>query len=570
MSKPTHNPTQRKLLVILAFVAGAFVVHALALGNPFVIDDHSAIVQHPDVQDAAGALRLWTHHYWEGSPSLDDQLYRPVTVFSYWLSQRVTPDRPTGFRVVNLLLLAGIALGVVSWLRRYAGTLPALLAGVLVLAHPANTEAINHLVGRADLLAVFGIVGFLTLQAGAQQHGWTWPRIAGAAAFALLALGSKESGLALLLCALAQGWAGSSHCVDTAKPELRPPGSVPNLSEQPNACRTTRGVCPKRALFLTLFLPAALYAAARLSVVGLPAGYTPAADDLTGNPLRGMGFVERLPDACAVTAWYIKQFVWPSTTYNHTPPPGVVGAWRLMSGLGVLVYAALFAGVAVLCRKRRPMAVPAVLVLAHLLIVGHLLTATGAYAANRLTVATTVGGAMLLGLALARLMDRSAAHRNAVVVAALFIVVGLAGLTARANRAWSSELARMHADVRADDEDPVALYWLGQAQLQRAPDAAVSHLKRAHALAPGSHQAAAALADALLATGDDRAAWKLYDGLLARNATLTDQQRAYAAMAAFNTGRDARAEALVRGLPDDLAQPIRDALELRQQPADRP
>ncbi|MFI4860675.1 MAG: tetratricopeptide repeat protein [Phycisphaerales bacterium JB063] len=561
MDDAPKKQLQQRALAVLALAAAALLIHALAINNPFLIDDHSAIQQHPDVQDFAGGLRLWTHHYWQGSPSLDDQLYRPVTVFSYWLSQRITPNSAAGFRIVNLLLLAGVALCVVSWLKRYAGLLPALIAGALVLTHPANTEAINHLVGRADLLAVLGVAGFLALQARAQQVGWTWPSIAGAAALTLIALGSKESGLALIPCALAQWWVGTPSTNPITHNEPQPSGGGPTTHGQANACRTTRGICPKRAFFFALFLPAAAYLAARLAVVGLPAGYAATTDDLTGNPLRSMGLLDRLPEVCAVAGWYVKQFAWPSTTYNHTPAPGAIGTWRALSFLGVAAYVVLIAGVAALSRKRRAALVPAVLFLAHLLIVGHLLTVTGAYAANRLTIATTMAGAMLVGLLLAKLINRSPFHRHSVLAAAILIALAFTFLTARANRAWSSELARMHADVQADDEDPIALYWLGQAQLAYDADAGVSHLKRAAALAPASNQAGAALADALLATGDDRAAWNHYDTLLKRNAPLTDPQRANAAMAAFNTGRYDRAQQLIEPLPDVLAKPIRDALE---------
>jgi len=598
MNGSTHNPLQRKLLIVLAFVAGAFVVHALALGNPFLIDDHSAIEQHPDVQDVSGVFRLWTHHYWEGSPSLDDQLYRPITVFSFWLSQRLTPDSPTGFRVLNLLLLAGIALSVMSWLKRYTGPLPALIAGVLFLVHPANTEAVNHLVGRADLLAVLGIVGFLAVQAGAQQHGWTWPRIAGAALLALIALGSKESGLALVPCAIAQWWVGTNrvklnhaalapspsegegwgegrpsdsqeHGTHTTAPDPPPNPLPPSREGEPetamhfvkNKCQTARGVCPKRALFLALFLPAAAYLAARLAVVGLPAGYPPATDDLTGNPLRGMGFFERLPEVFAVAWWYLEQAVKPDTTYNHTPSPNMIGPWRLASIVGSVVCVMLTASVIGGLRRRNPWVIPGVLFLIHMLIVGHLLTVTGAYTANRLTIATNAAVAMVAGYFLFLLLTILPRHRKLVVIGAIVFALSFAFQTARANRAWSSELARMHADVQADPEDPIALYWLGQAQLPYDTDAAVSHLRRAHALAPQSNQAASALADAQLATGDDRAAWKLYDQLLARNAPLTDQQRAYAAMAAFNTERYGRARSLLRRLPTELAGPIEQALQ---------
>ncbi|MEM9416717.1 MAG: hypothetical protein AAGA29_14755 [Planctomycetota bacterium] len=590
MTAPPNKPLQRQALIALAFIVAAFLIHALAINNPFLIDDHSAIKQHPDVQEVAGGLRLWTHHYWQGSPSLDDQLYRPVTVFSFWLSQRLTPDSAAGFRALNIFLLAAIALCVVSWLKRYTGPLPALLAGALFLVHPANTEAINHLVGRADLLAVVGVVGFLALQARAQEQGWSYPAIAGAAAFALIALGSKESGLALIPCVIAQGWIGTrdtssttptpSSCrkagvqaTDEANPRLAAEASATAQdADKRSTCQTARGVCPKRALFLALFLPAALYLAARLAVVGLPAGYAPATDDLTGNPLRGVGFVERIDSVAHVAGWYTKQLIWPSTTYNHTPgfyfrPELVQRPYPTRWGPGILmllggaVYVWLVTAIARKWKKRSTVLAPIIFFLAHLIIVGHLLTVTGAYAANRLTLATTAAGAMLLGLFIAALMKKTTVMRSAIAIVMLAVVLAFAFLTARANRAWSSELARMHADVQADDEDPIALYWLGQAQLDYDTDAAVSHLKRAHALAPQSNQAAAALADALLATGDDRAAWRLYDKLLTHNAPLLDQQRTNAAMAAFNTGRYEQAQTILRSLPDDLARPIREALE---------
>lgn len=542
------------------------LVHAGSVGHPFLIDDHTAIAEHPQVTRFNGLFELWASDYWAGQTE-DRNLYRPITVLSYWANWRVTPNHAAGFRVVNLLLLGGIGVGLFALLRRHTGVLAAALAAGLYVVHPVHGEVVNHLVGRADLLAVLGIIGFLAVQGKALERGWSRRGIALAGLFTVVALGSKESGYALLPLAGLQWWMSRKKgvrnlfvagCDGEAK-------KVPDtFASEPNACGTHLGICRKRALLFALLIPGAVLIAVRLLVVGVGADYTPGSDDLTGNPLRQMGFAERLPEACGGFFWYLKQLVWPALTFNHTPPPGAVGGWSFAKVIGGLLLIDCVVGVLwlALSRKRRVIVLAPALLLFHFLIVGNLLLPTGVYAANRLTVASTAAGAIALGYALSWLMRRGYKAKLATLIATGCAALVAALVTFSHADDWSSELARMEADAAAQPENPIALYWLGQAQLQaEQPGAALPVLTKAHALAPKSRQAALSLANAAVFAGDDRRAWALYQQLLTGAVPLKDTDRLNAAMAAYNVGQYEQAERLARSLPGDMGRPVLEALE---------
>src|SRR5262249_11811564 len=97
--------------------------------------------------------------YWW--PFIQTPLYRPATTFSYLLNYSVlgSADRPLGYHVVNLLLHAAnvwLVFGLAMRIGRR--TWPAILLAALWAVHPLGTEAVTNIVGRADLLAAFGVL----------------------------------------------------------------------------------------------------------------------------------------------------------------------------------------------------------------------------------------------------------------------------------------------------------------------------------------------------------------------------------------------------------------------------
>jgi tetratricopeptide (TPR) repeat protein len=108
-------------------------------------------------------LRLiLTGPYWHGSTTLG--LYRPLTTFSYLLNYAILGNRmdPAGYHWVNLAL-HGVNVSLVYLLGILVlGTAaPAFALAAVWGLHPLLTESVTNIVGRADLLAAFGVLAGL-------------------------------------------------------------------------------------------------------------------------------------------------------------------------------------------------------------------------------------------------------------------------------------------------------------------------------------------------------------------------------------------------------------------------
>jgi tetratricopeptide (TPR) repeat protein len=110
-----------------------------------------------------GNLRLiLTEQYWH-SRTLSG-LYRPLTTASYLLNYAVFGNgtRPAGYHWVNLALHAvNVSLVYLLGILVFEAAAPALALAALWGLHPLLTESVTNVVGRADLLAAFGVLAGL-------------------------------------------------------------------------------------------------------------------------------------------------------------------------------------------------------------------------------------------------------------------------------------------------------------------------------------------------------------------------------------------------------------------------
>jgi len=100
--------------------------------------------------------------YWW--PIAETPLYRPLTTLSYLLNYSVLGhgDQPFGYHAANLALhIVNVWLLFALVLRISRRFWPAVLGAALWAVHPIGTEAVTNIVGRADLLAGFGVLGAL-------------------------------------------------------------------------------------------------------------------------------------------------------------------------------------------------------------------------------------------------------------------------------------------------------------------------------------------------------------------------------------------------------------------------
>lgn len=435
-------PSAKSAQSAAAFLLVALALYANALLNPFLIDDLDAIVSHPDVVEPGGILRLWGHDYWAGRSPEDRNLYRPVVVASYWLNARVTGLSPTGFRVVNIALLAGLGWLVCRWVVALAGDAKpqaawgAWAAGLLVVCHPVHATVVNNIIGRADLLAMAGVVAFAVLQA---QRRWTPFTISAAGLACVVALGSKETGLLLLPIALAQY-------------RTRTDVLIPGIA-------------------------IAAYLLARIVIVGIVPHYATAAMDLTGNPLRGMGLWDRLPTAMSLVWLYLRETLWPTMRASFIPDalPGwsAAAAW---AGAGVLL---ALIGATTHAWKRRPaLVVAGVLAVGNLLLIGNLLTPIGVYAGYRLMPPFIVATAIL-----------AVQRRHTLWIVLAACVLG-GGVVIATNPDWRSHASLMSANVARQPDNMRAHFLLGVAlgELGRQREG-VEYVARAVQRHPESSQA---------------------------------------------------------------------------------
>jgi len=148
---PSSTPAHRLGPPVLAF-AVAVLLAAGGVFHGFTGDDLALVKKNPSIEPGRGLFSLFEESYW--GPYSDAGLYRPLTVLSFAVNRRLTGPGPAGFHLVNVLL-HGLCAALVTSLAAAVGLRrgASLLAGLLVAVHPLHTEAVQSIVGRAELLA---------------------------------------------------------------------------------------------------------------------------------------------------------------------------------------------------------------------------------------------------------------------------------------------------------------------------------------------------------------------------------------------------------------------------------
>jgi protein O-mannosyl-transferase len=299
-----------------------------ALENGFAFDDHALIVDfHPTLRE-----RLTDDFFGrddQGHPA--SGYWRPVTDATYALEHALYGDDPRGYHAHNLALHganSGLFFLLLSGIPALAPF--ALPAAAIFAAHPVHAESVAPITGRTDPLGFF----FVLLAAHALARG---RRTLAGAAF-LLALGAKESSLALL----------------------------PLLAAIPLVRGATR-----REVILTVsggLAIAALFFAVKIGVLGIvpPSGvYT--GEGSLGQ--RALTFVALLPK-------YLGLLVWPAelTIAHEAPLVTSLSDPRLLTGLAALI---AFSGA--IASTSRALAVGALLLVLPLLPASNLIPITYSY-----------------------------------------------------------------------------------------------------------------------------------------------------------------------------------------------
>jgi len=311
----------RHALAILGLWAFALLAYSnsfragLSLDNAWVIQEDSRI----QAATSENARLILTQDYsYKNSSS---GLYRPLTTFSYLLNYTILGggSHPAGYHWVNFALHA-VNILLVYWLGLllFQEMGPAWALAAVWALHPILTESVTNIVGRADLLAGFGVLAGLLCHAknaaasGRRKLAW----LAALMLAATIWMFSKESAVVLLAAMLIYDFTFG-----------------------------TGGARARWAGYVAVALPVALFLYVRSRVfAGLAAAPVP----FTDNPLVGAGFWTARLTAVRVIGKYLWLLVWPrdlSCDYSYNQIPAA-------DGFAALAVCAAAAAAAIFCYRR--------------------------------------------------------------------------------------------------------------------------------------------------------------------------------------------------------------------------
>ena len=423
--QPKTNPPsvagpQRDLRLVL--VLGALcLLTLLAFANSFqsgFILDNQALLLDPRIRQATteNVALIFRHTYWW--PNGETGLYRPFTSLTYLFNYAVLGggDQPGGYHWINLILHAGNVLLAFAIARRLlGGILQAFFAAAVWAVHPALTESVTNIVGRADLLAAMSVLaGFLLYLKSAENAAW----LAGLAVVTTLGVFSKESAVAILPVILLYEFASRNGRRNWGR-----------LAWGSAAC----------------LIPIAAMLWARGLVL---AASPPAEFPFTDNPIAGSSWWTGRLTAIGVAARYLWQAIWPaklSCDYSYNQIPLARGS--LVDWVALAVVCAALAIAVRSLRWNRGAFFFAGFAVLNFLPASNLLFPIGTIRADRLLYLPLLGLASCL---VAAIWSVRRIPKSAVVLPLLagVITVAFALRTWTRNRDWQSELSIASADVR--------------------------------------------------------------------------------------------------------------------------
>jgi len=187
----TWKSSQSALIIIL--FALAFCVYLNTYQNQFSADDREILLNDHRLRSLHSLPSLFTQDYWMKA---NTNLYRPLPLLSFAINYYVSGTAPWSYHLVNQLLHCLNVVLLYIFLGNFYRKQPGLrfLASAVFAVHPAATESVDYIVGRAELLSfAFTLSAFqLYIQRG---RGALYR--CGSVALFFLGMLSKESAMML-------------------------------------------------------------------------------------------------------------------------------------------------------------------------------------------------------------------------------------------------------------------------------------------------------------------------------------------------------------------------------------
>ena len=202
--KPGTAENKKNIIIYLTLIVLlGIIVYLNSLPNLFVWDDIALIKRNFLIKDPANLVKIFTQPMGAGFINVpaDNNIYaffRPLQSLSFMIDYSVWGLNPAGYHMTNLVfhILSAICL---FWLvlLLVKDSLAAFICSLLFVVHPALTEAVDYVSGRADPMGLCFILLsliFYILYTETGKNKW----LAGILCAYPLALLSKETSLMLI------------------------------------------------------------------------------------------------------------------------------------------------------------------------------------------------------------------------------------------------------------------------------------------------------------------------------------------------------------------------------------
>ncbi|MFA6567070.1 MAG: tetratricopeptide repeat protein [Victivallales bacterium] len=456
----------KKTRRIIPYVLGVCLLAVLipyfdSLRGDFVFDDVPLVQKDRFYAQEGNPLKCWERDFWK--ENMKQGLYRPFTLFSYWLNARIGGIHSSAFRIGNLIFhfFATILVFKLA-LRLRLGHWTAIFAAVLFAVHPIHTEAVIPAFGRGELLCALFLLCALIIHTHVEKNKLL---CAAAGLSFLFACWSKEHGLAFLpLCVLLDLY-------------LKKPFNPPEI----------RDFIKNRApVYLLYVFAASVFFASRYFALGtlIPskANFNPAID----NPIALCQFPLNVITALKVQGFALSQFFWPAVlshdySYAQLMPSVSVFDWK--SWLTVI----LFLGIpGLICVSFKKLKFKMIFLLAAYAVcvmpAGNFIIMTGTVFGERLQYIPSIWLCMFSALVISMFFKKFGVKTVVAVSAA--VIIAASARTYERGRDWDNQMSLATAGVRSAPNsvktwNNLAIQLAEYAEKEKDPDARIDKYKEA-------------------------------------------------------------------------------------------
>ena len=203
-----------KYVHIFIIVLSSFIVYLNSLNNGFIYDDIATIKENFAIRNPENIGVFFTNTInTAGSSQVLQKTYRPLVMTTFALNYWIGKFNVAGYHIVNILfhtanavliyILIILLLGMELNISQKKINVMAFFASLLFAVHPVNTEAVNYIWQRSELMASFfyllAVVTFIRYRGKTLQYVLL-------TVFYIMALMSKEMAVTLPFILMLIDW----------------------------------------------------------------------------------------------------------------------------------------------------------------------------------------------------------------------------------------------------------------------------------------------------------------------------------------------------------------------------